>query len=123
MRKFLRNGIVLFGSVLLAGLVGCGPELTKEDLGTVTFELPKLDGADTGKKAENKKAEKKKSASEAAPGTNDKEAADETAKPQNALAEQNAAVIQQKETPAADQTTAPAKEPTDPTATPAEPAK
>jgi hypothetical protein len=33
-------------AVLLAILGGCGPELSKSDLGTVVFEVPKVAGAD-----------------------------------------------------------------------------
>jgi hypothetical protein len=33
-------------AVLLAVLGGCGPELSKSDLGTVVFEVPKVAGAD-----------------------------------------------------------------------------
>jgi hypothetical protein len=32
--------------VLLVSLGGCGPELSKSDLGTVPFEDPKIPGAD-----------------------------------------------------------------------------
>jgi hypothetical protein len=32
--------------MLLVTLGGCGPELSKSDLGTVIFEVPKVSGAD-----------------------------------------------------------------------------
>jgi hypothetical protein len=32
--------------VLLVSLGGCGPELSKSDLGTVSYEEPKIPGAD-----------------------------------------------------------------------------
>ena len=32
--------------ILLISLSGCGPELSKQDLGTVVFEVPKVAGAD-----------------------------------------------------------------------------
>jgi hypothetical protein len=32
--------------VLMAPLVGCGPELSKSDLGAVVYELPKVAGSD-----------------------------------------------------------------------------
>jgi hypothetical protein len=32
--------------ILLVSLGGCGPELSKEDLGTVVFEVPKIAGAE-----------------------------------------------------------------------------
>ena len=32
--------------VFLVVLGGCGPELSKQDLGTVVFEVPKVAGAD-----------------------------------------------------------------------------
>ena len=32
--------------IFLAFLAGCGPELSKTDLGTVVYEVPKVAGAD-----------------------------------------------------------------------------
>ena len=34
-------------AILLISPAGCGPAVSKEDLGTVVFELPKVPGADT----------------------------------------------------------------------------
>ena len=44
-----RHGIILWVSgfaVFMVILGGCGPELSKSDLGTVVFEVPKVAGAD-----------------------------------------------------------------------------
>jgi hypothetical protein len=43
MRKLLGGSVLLLGSVFLVSTVGCGPSLSKEELGTVTFEMPKVD--------------------------------------------------------------------------------
>jgi hypothetical protein len=32
--------------VILVSLTGCGPELSKSDLGTVVFEVPKVSGSE-----------------------------------------------------------------------------
>jgi hypothetical protein len=39
--------------ILLVVIGGCGPQLSKADLGTVVFEVPKLSGSDEPYKCHN----------------------------------------------------------------------
>jgi hypothetical protein len=39
-------GLLMLLLILLISPAGCGPALSETDLGTVTFEMPKVPGAD-----------------------------------------------------------------------------
>jgi hypothetical protein len=122
MRKSLRNRIVLFGSILLMGLAGCGPELSKEELGTVVFELPKIEGVDApAEKSVDKPASDAAPAGKAASEAKDQPTEKESAKPQEPAAANPAA--EQKDAAQPEQTATPKKDPAEPNPNPAEPAK
>ena len=42
----MRNLLCLLILILLVLVGGCGPELSKQELGTVVFEIPKISGSE-----------------------------------------------------------------------------